>query len=139
MALARFNFRTLFAKWAINTAALLIVVKTVKGLNVTQTGLDGILTLAAAAAIIGLINTFIKPFIILLTLPINVISFGLFTLVINGVIFVMAGLLVKGFEVTSFWGAVIGSLLYSLISMVAGWLVVSPENRGIKTEYRIID
>jgi putative membrane protein len=129
----------LFAKWVINTAALLIVVKTVKGLNVTQGGMDGILTLAAAAAVIGLINTFIKPFIILLTLPINVISFGLFTLVINGVIFVMTGLLVKGFEVKSFWGAVIGSLLFSLISMVAGLFVVSPENRGINAQYRIID
>jgi putative membrane protein len=139
MELARFNYGTLFAKWAINTAALLIVVKTVKGLNLTQAGLDGILTLAVAAAIIGLINTFIKPFIILLTLPINVISFGLFTLVINGVNFVITGLLVKGFEVKSFWGAVIGSLLFSFISMVAGWFVVSPENRGFKTEYRIID
>ena len=137
--MARFNFRTLFIKWIINTAALLIVVKTVKGLNLTQPGLDGIMTLAVAAAIIGLINTFIKPFIILLTLPINVISFGLFTLVINGVIFVITGLLVKGFEVQSFWGAVIGSLLFSFISMVAGLFVVSPENRGFKTEYRIID
>jgi putative membrane protein len=139
MELARFNWRTLFIKWMINTVALLIVVKTVKGLNLTQPGLDGIMTLAVAAAIIGLINTFIKPFIILLTLPINVISFGLFTLVINGVIFVITGLLVKGFEVQSFWGAVIGSLLFSFISMVAGWFVVSPENRGIKAQYRIID
>jgi putative membrane protein len=137
MELARFNFWTLFAKWMINTAALLIVVKTVKGLNVTQAGMDGILTLAAAAAVIGLINTFIKPFIIFLTLPINVISFGLFTLVINGVIFVITGLLVKGFEVKSFWGAVIGSLLFSFISMVAGLFVV-PRDESIRTDYRII-
>ena len=139
--MARFNYGTLFAKWLINTAALLIVVKTVKGLNVTQPGMDGVLTLAAAAAVIGLINTFIRPFIILLTLPLNVISFGLFTLVINGVIFVITGFLVKGFEVNSLWGAVIGSFFFSLISMVAGWFVVSKETRdsGTRVEYRIID
>lgn len=139
--MTRFNYGTLFIKWVINTAALLIVVKTVKGLHVTQTGLDGVITLMAAAAVIGLINTFIRPLIILLTLPINVISFGLFTLVINGVIFVITGFLVKGFEVNSFWGAVIGSLLFSLISMVAGWFVVGSEtrNRGTRVEYRIIE
>ena len=92
----------------------------------------------AAAAVIGLINTFIRPFIILLTLPINVISFGLFTLVINGVIFILTGALVRGFEVTSLWGAVIGSLVFSLISMVAGWFIV-PRQRDEKVEYRVID
>lgn len=137
--LARFNFGTLIAKWVINTIALLVVVKTVKGLNLTQPGLDGILTLAVAAAVIGLINTFIRPLIILLTLPINVISFGLFTLVINGVIFVITGYLVKGFEVNSLWGAVIGSLLFSLISMVAGWFIVSRNDVGNRVEYRVID
>jgi putative membrane protein len=137
--LARFNYGTLFAKWMINTAALFIVVKTVKGLTVTQGGMDGILTLAAAAAVIGLINTFIRPLIILLTLPINVISFGLFTLVINGVIFIIAGFLVKGFVVSSLWGAVIGSLLFSLISLVAGMFIVGRRDGASKVEYRIID
>lgn len=137
--MARFNFKTLLLKWLINTAALLIVAKTIKGVTVTAPGIDGLLILAAAAAVIGLINTFIKPLIILLTLPINVISFGLFTLVINGVIFLITGLLVKGFEVTSFWGAIIGALLFSLISMVAGWLIVSRDGDGNRVEYRIID
>jgi putative membrane protein len=126
------------AKWAINTAALLVVVKIVKGLNVSAQGIDGIITLAVAAAVIGLINTFIRPLIILLTLPINVISFGLFTLVINGVIFLITGALVKGFEVTSFWGAVFGSLLFSLISVVAGWFIVGSD-RAETVEYRIIE
>jgi putative membrane protein len=136
--MTRFNFKTLLVKWLINTVALLVVVKTVKGLNVAAGGMDGLVTLAVAAAIIGLINTFIRPFIILLTLPINVISFGLFTLVINGVIFLITGGIVKGFVVTSFWGAVTGALLFSIISMVAGWFVVSGET-VTRAEYRIID
>ena len=134
----RFNYGSLLAKWAINTAALLIVVKTVKGISVTGQGMEGLMTLAVAAAVIGLVNTFIKPFIILLTLPINFISFGLFTLVINGVIFIISGLLVKGFVVESFWGAVFGALLFSLISMVAGWFI-APSGRGNRVEYRIIE
>jgi putative membrane protein len=136
--MTRFNYRTLLAKWAINTAALLIVVRTVKGLNVSAHGLDGIITLVVASAVIGLINTFIKPLIMLLTLPINVISFGLFTLVINGVIFIITGSVVKGFEVQSFWGAVFGALVFSIISAVAGWFIITPET-GIRTEYRVID
>jgi putative membrane protein len=137
-AMPHFNYRTLLAKWAINTAALLIVVKTVKGLNVAAQGIDGIITLAVASAVIGLINTFIKPLIMLLTLPINVISFGLFTLVINGVIFIITGSVVKGFQVQSFWGAVIGSLLFSVISMVAGMFIVSRDS-GERVEYRVIE
>ncbi|HRU38369.1 MAG TPA: phage holin family protein [Candidatus Goldiibacteriota bacterium] len=127
----------MLAKWMINMAALFIVVRTVKGLNLTATGVEGIITLAAASAVIGLINTFIRPVIILLTLPINVISFGLFTLVINGVIFIITGSLVRGFEVKSLWGAVIGSLIFSLVSMVAGWLLV-PRQASQRVEYRVI-
>src|SRR5512138_2520087 len=110
-------------KWAINTAALLIVVKTVKGLAVTVQGAESIFVLALASAVIGLINSFIRPVIILLTLPLNVLSFGLFTLVINGVIFYAADFLVPGFEVTSLWGAIFGSLLYSVITMLTGFFI----------------
>ena len=137
--MVRFNFPTLLFKWVINTFALFIIVKTVKGLNISYTGMHGIMTLAAAAAVIGLVNTFLRPVIIFLTLPLNVLSFGLFTLVINGVIFFAAGWLVKGFEVQSFWGALVGSLLFSLVTFITGLLIRTPEAKRTKVEYRIID
>ena len=138
---ARFNLIFVIIKWLINTAVLFIIVKTVKGLNVSATGMQGFVTLAAAAAIIGLINTFIRPLIMLLTLPINVLSFGLFTLVINAVTFFATGWLVKGFEVKSFWGALIGSMLFSLATMITGFFMKSgpPAEQGIKAEYKIIN
>lgn len=142
MASARFDIFLLIAKWLVNTAVLFVIVKTVKGLDVNITGVQGVLTLAAAAAVIGLINTFIRPLIILLTLPINVLSFGLFTLVINAVVFFATGWLIKGFEVSSLWGALIGSLLFSVITMFTGFFMrppQQPEQQGIKAKYRIIN
>ncbi|MCE5300411.1 MAG: phage holin family protein [Spirochaetia bacterium] len=133
----------LLIKWAINTAALLVVVKTVKGLAISGQGFEGIWILALASGIIGLINAFIRPVIILLTLPLNILSFGLFTLVINGVIFYAAGFMVRGFEVTSLWGAIIGSLLYSLITMLTGFFIrpgnTKKPDDGIKVEYKVRD
>ncbi len=137
--MARFNFFTLITKFVINTFALFIIVKTVKGLNLSAEGFHGLLVLMAAAAVIGLINTFIRPLIIFLTLPINVLSFGLFTLVINTVIFFATGWLVKGFEVKSLWGAFIGSLIFSAVSLIAGVFIRVPEAKRNKVEYRIID
>lgn len=135
----RFNFKTLLLKWIINTFALFVIVKTVKGLDVSYDGFHGVCILAAAAAVIGLINAFIRPLIIFLTLPINVLSFGLFTLVINGVIFLVTGWLVKGFEVKSFWVALIGSLLFSLVAFITGSFIKKPASKEEKVEYRIID
>ena len=137
----RSDFSAILIKWLVNTAVLFIIVKTVKGLNVNTTGMEGVLTLAAAAAVIGLLNAFIRPLIILLTLPLNVLSFGLFTLVINAVVFFMTGWLIRGFEVKSFWGALIGSLLYSVITMVTGFFMRSQVQQGresIKAEYKVI-
>jgi putative membrane protein len=141
MAAARFDMAVTLIKWFVNTAVLFIIVRTVKGLNVNEAGIHGVLILAAAAAVIGLINTFIRPLIILLTLPINVLSFGLFTLVINAITFFATGWLVKGFEVNSLWGAVTGSLLFSVITMITGFFI-RPGTTGkesIKAEYRIIN
>ncbi|MFP4465449.1 MAG: phage holin family protein [Candidatus Goldiibacteriota bacterium] len=133
-----YNAKALVIKWFLNTFALFLVVKTIKGLEIKADGLEGLVILMAAAAVIAVINVFIKPFVLLLTLPINVLSFGLLTFVINGVMFALAGLLVNGFEVKSFWGAVAGSVFYSILSMILGIFV--PDKRNAKpVDYRIID
>ena len=137
----RVNLSLLIIKWLVNTAVLFVIVKTVKGLSVNETGMHGIIILAAAAAVIGLINTFIRPLIILLTLPLNVLSFGLFTLVINASVFFATGWFVKGFEVKSFWGALIGSLLFSLLTMITGYFMIAKQTgpASIKADYKVVD
>ena len=132
----------LAAKWMVNTAVLFVIVKTVKGLNVSGMGMSSFLTLAAAAMVIGLLNSFIRPLIILLTLPLNVLSFGLFTLAINASVFFMTGWLIKGFEVKSLWGAMIGSLIFSVVTMITGFFMrTAPqrERESIKAKYKVIE
>ena len=69
-----------------------------------------------AALLLGLLNTVIRPVLILLTLPINLLTLGLFTFVINGVLFWLVANFVQGFSVTSFGTAILGALVYGLIS-----------------------
>ena len=111
-------------KWIINTVALFVVVKVIKGINLNATGLDAIVILAVTAAIIGIINAFIRPIILFLTLPLNILTFGLLTFLINGILFGLAGLLVKGFEITSLWSAVIGYIFFSIVSFLLTIIIV---------------
>jgi putative membrane protein len=71
-----------------------------------------------AAFVIGLFNTLVRPLLVLLTLPVTVITLGLFLFVINALMFWWAASLLDGFSVNGFWAALIGSLLYSLCGMV---------------------
>lgn len=138
MAYYKFNFKILFTKWLINTIALFIVVKTIKGLNITSSGVEGFFVLITTAAVIGIINTFIKPVLFIITLPFSIFTFGIFTVILNGALFALAAFFVPGFEVTSFLGAIIGSLLFSFISFICG-LFIGSNNNFSKTEYRIIE
>ena len=73
--------------------------------------------------ILGLINTLLRPLLILLTLPVTVVTLGLFILVINGLLFWFAGSVLEGFEVGGFWTGVLGALLYSIFSSVLAMLI----------------
>lgn len=88
----------------------------VAGYLLSGVQIDGFFTALVVAIVLGILNTVIKPFLILLTLPINVLTLGLFTLVINTALVAMTAWLVPGFEVISFWWALGFSLLVSLIS-----------------------
>ena len=136
------NFKAVFFRLLINAAALFVVAKTVQGIRLTAEGANGVIVLLAAGAVIGIVNAVIRPVILLLTLPINILSLGLFTIVINAVLFALTAVFVKGFEVTSVWGAVVGSLLFSLISGVAAWIIPDTrkgaKDKGIGVQYRIV-
>ncbi len=76
-----------------------------------------------AALVIGLINALIRPLILLLTLPVNILTLGLFTLVINALMFWLASSIAKGFDVSSFSAAFWGALVYWLVSWIANGLL----------------
>ena len=107
----------LVLKWALNSFALFIVMKLIPGIQI-----DRFQDLLLATLVIGLLNVFLKPIIVLLTLPVNLMTLGLFTLVINGLIFYMAAHLVPGLHVTGFGAAFIAALLFSLFSFVLNML-----------------
>ena len=99
--------------WLLNALALLTVAYVLPGITV-----DGFMSALIAALVLGLINTILRPLLILFTLPITVFTFGLFILVINGLLFSFAGSVLNGFEVSGFWVGVLGALLYSIFSSV---------------------
>lgn len=112
--------------WLCNALALLAVAYLLPGVRV-----DGFSAALIAALVLGLINTLIRPLLILLTLPVTVLSLGLFILVINGLLFWFAGSVLKGFEVSGFWVAVMGALLYSILSSIFSLLI--PKQTSGKT------
>ncbi len=110
--------RRILFKWLINALALLVTTYLVNGIQVT-----GAPALFMAAALLGILNAFIRPILIILTLPINIITLGLFTLVINGAMLWFVSLIIKGFVIQGFWPAVIGALIISIVSWLFNWLI----------------
>jgi len=81
-------------------------------------GVASFYTALIVALVLALINAVIKPIIIILTLPINILTLGLLTFVINGLLFWLAATIVKGFTVTNFWSAFFAALIFSLFSIL---------------------
>ena len=102
----------LILKWLCSAAALLAVAYLYSGVVVTS--FTGALI---AAAVLGVLNTIIRPLLVLLTLPVTVVTLGLFMFVINALMFWAAASLVSGLNVNGFWAALIGSLIYSLLQL----------------------
>jgi putative membrane protein len=97
----------------INTLAVLTGTYLLKGVHV-----DGVKTALVVAIVIALLNTIVKPILVILTFPITVLTLGLFLLVINGALILLAAKLVGGFRVDSFWWALAFSMLVSLVGSV---------------------
>jgi putative membrane protein len=103
----------LIIRWLLLAAALLLVAHLYSGVKVENFG-EAML----AAFVIGLFNTLVRPLLVLLTLPITLLTLGLFLFVINALMFWWAASMLDGFSVTGFGAALIGSLIYSLCCMV---------------------
>lgn len=103
----------LLIKWLLSAAALLLVAYIYQGVEVSS------FTAALVAAfVIGLLNTFVRPVLVILTLPVTVLTLGLFLFIINALMFWAAAGVLSGFHVRDFTAALIGSLIYSVIGIV---------------------
>lgn len=109
---------TLLARWILNAAALLLVAYLYPGVSV-----ESFLAAMVAALVLGLVNAVVRPILVILTLPVTLLTLGLFLFVINALLFWFVAELVPGFRVTGFGGALLGSILYSLITLVTSWLL----------------
>jgi putative membrane protein len=98
-------------RWLTLTGAIIITSYLIDGIVI-----QGFFSAFFAAATLGILNAFFRPIAIILTLPINILSLGLFTFIINAVMLKMASGIISGFDVNGFWAAVIGSLVISIIS-----------------------
>ena len=98
----------------ITMAAILIIAYLVP----TVIRVDGWMAALVAAFLLGIINAFIRPVVVLLTLPLTVVTFGLFLLVINGLLLWLVSAIVRGFHVNGFWGALLGAILISIVSWI---------------------
>ncbi|NLV17835.1 MAG: phage holin family protein [Syntrophomonadaceae bacterium] len=104
-------------RWIFNVLGIIFAAYMIDGFNVTVPGA------IVGSIVLGIVNAIIRPIVVLLTLPINVVTLGLFTLVINGFMLWMTNLIVKGFDVTGFWVAVLAALVISIISFIVSWLI----------------
>lgn len=108
--------------WLLNALALLAVAYLVPGIHVA-----GFAAALVAALVIGLVNMIIRPILVLLTLPITLLTLGLFILVINGLLFYLVANWIQGFDVTTITAGILGALVYSLLSWLLSALLIDKE------------
>jgi putative membrane protein len=119
----------LLLRWLILTSGIIIASYLLEGIHVS-----GFFPAFLAAALLGILNALFRPILILLTLPINILSLGLFTFVINALMLMLVSGVISGFEVHGFWTALLGSLIISIIS----WLLnsfISDRGRVERLDY----
>jgi putative membrane protein len=108
----------LILRWLINAAALYVAVRLVPGIEASDTQ-----AILIAAIVIGLINATLKPIAVLLTLPLTILTLGLFYLFVNGAMLYLAAALTPGFQLAGFGSAVLGAIVISVVGMLLGGLV----------------
>jgi len=116
------NITPFLVHWAITAVSLWVASLLFRGLKFDGTG-----ALVISALLLGLANAVVKPLLIVLTLPLTLVTFGLFLLVINALMILLVAALVKGFKVSGFWTALFASIFISLLSVVIGSFVTSDD------------
>jgi putative membrane protein len=122
LALTKDTDMRLLLTWLINAAALMALPFLMHSVTVTNIG-----AALVAALVLGLVNTIIRPVLVVLTLPVTLVSLGLFILVINALLFWLVAHLVEGFHVAGFWSAFLAAILYSVISWALSTLLLNKD------------
>ncbi|HJV64824.1 MAG TPA: phage holin family protein [Geomonas sp.] len=104
--------------WLIRALAIVITAYLLPGVR-----LSGFFAALVTALVLGLVNTFIKPLLLILTLPLNILTLGLLTFVINALLILLTSAVVPGFQVAGFWWALLFSLVLAIINYVLGFIV----------------
>jgi putative membrane protein len=115
----------LLLTWLINAGALMALPYLMSSVTITHFG-----AALVAALVLGLVNTLVRPLLLLLTLPVTVLSLGLFILVINALLFWAVATLVDGFHVNGFWSAMFAAILYSVISWALSTLLLEDNGKS---------
>jgi putative membrane protein len=111
--------RRFLIQWLITALALAVASRLVSGIHFSS-----LATLGLSALVLGFINAIVRPILVVLTLPITILTLGIFYLVVNGAAFGLAAAVVPGFRVASFGSAVLGALLVGVVSWLLGWLLM---------------
>jgi putative membrane protein len=114
----------LLLRWAFSAMALMLLPQFIDAIRV-----DSFYAALAAALCIGLVNALIRPILIIITLPINILTLGLLTFVINGLLFWFVASFIEGFTVVGFWPAVFGAILYSLATWAINVVLRDPATK----------
>src|SRR2546423_2652591 len=114
----------LLARWIVNAGALLLVAYLYPGVQVRD-----FVAALVAALVLGLVNAIVRPILVVLTLPVTLLTLGLFLFVINALLFWFVAEVVEGFRVAGFGSALLGSILYSVITLLTSWLLFSRKPR----------
>ena len=108
----------LILKWLIMTVSVMVTAYVIPGVTVRS-----FMSALWVALLLGIVNMLLRPFLILITLPINILTLGLFTFVINGLISLLVSSVVKGFQVSGFWIAVLFSIVLSIVNYVMNFFI----------------
>jgi putative membrane protein len=115
--------RGVLLRWFVLTAAVLTASWLLDGIHVA-----GIFPALLAAALLGILNAILRPLLILLTLPLNILTLGLFTFVINALMLLLVSSLIPGFDVRGFWTAILGALIIGVVSWLMNRFIGSRGN-----------
>ena len=122
----KFDMNGILLRWLVLTIGIMFTAYLIEGITVS-----GFFSAFFAAAFLGILNAFFRPILLILTLPLTILTLGLFAFIINAILLMMVSGVIAGFEVHGFWSAVFGSLLISVIS----WLLNSFISEKGKVKY----
>ncbi len=116
------SLSSFFIQWGVTAVSLWLASLLFKGVRFDGTG-----SLILSALLLGFVNAVLRPILIVLTLPLTLLSFGLFLLVINALLLMLVSKLIKGFSLSGFWTALFASIFITLLGLVAGFVLFGGE------------